>query len=54
MPTLRIDPPSEKQILFLTADTMHVGFGGARGGGKSGAGAQNQDENGIFFENTLG
>ena len=35
MPTLRIDPPSDKQILFLTADTMHVGFGGARGGGKS-------------------
>ena len=35
MPTLRIDPPSEKQKLFLTADTMHIGFGGARGGGKS-------------------
>lgn len=35
MPTLRIDPPSDKQKLFLTADTMHVGFGGARGGGKS-------------------
>ena len=35
MPTLRIDPPSEKQKLFLTANTMHIGFGGARGGGKS-------------------
>ena len=35
MPTLRIEPPSDKQKLFLTADTMHVGFGGARGGGKS-------------------
>ena len=27
--------PSEKQILFLEAKTKHVGFGGARGGGKS-------------------
>lgn len=35
MPTLRIDPPSDKQKLFLTAATMHIGFGGARGGGKS-------------------
>ena len=35
MPTLRIDPPSEKQKMFLTAETMHIGFGGARGGGKS-------------------
>ena len=35
MPTLRIDPPSDKQKLFLTASTMHIGFGGARGGGKS-------------------
>ena len=35
MPTLRIDSPSDKQKLFLTADTMHIGFGGARGGGKS-------------------
>ena len=35
MPTLRIDPPSDKQKLFLTAKTKHVGFGGARGGGKS-------------------
>lgn len=35
MPTLRIDAPSDKQKLFLTADTMHIGFGGARGGGKS-------------------
>lgn len=33
--TLEIDPPSEKQILFLKAKTKHVGFGGARGGGKS-------------------
>ena len=35
MPTLRIDPPSDKQKQFLTAATMHIGFGGARGGGKS-------------------
>ena len=35
MPTLRIDPPSDKQKMFLTAATMHIGFGGARGGGKS-------------------
>ena len=35
MPTLRIDPPSDKQKQFLTADTHHIGFGGARGGGKS-------------------
>ena len=32
---LRISEPSEKQKLFLTAKTKHVGFGGARGGGKS-------------------
>ena len=35
MPTLTISPPSAKQELFLKADTKHVGFGGARGGGKS-------------------
>ena len=35
MATLRIDPPNEKQEQFLTAETKHVGFGGARGGGKS-------------------
>jgi PBSX family phage terminase large subunit len=27
--------PSEKQKLFLKADTKHIAFGGARGGGKS-------------------
>ena len=32
---LRIEEPSEKQKLFLLARTKHVGFGGARGGGKS-------------------
>lgn len=32
---LRIEPPSEKQKLFLKAKTKHVAFGGARGGGKS-------------------
>ena len=32
---LQIPPPSEKQKQFLTAKTKHVGFGGARGGGKS-------------------
>lgn len=35
MPTLTISPPSEKQKLFLKANTKHIGFGGARGGGKS-------------------
>jgi phage terminase large subunit len=35
MKTLTISPPSEKQKLFLTARTKHIGFGGARGGGKS-------------------
>lgn len=32
---LRISEPSEKQKLFLKAKTKHIGFGGARGGGKS-------------------
>lgn len=32
---LKLDPPSEKQTQFLRADTKHIGFGGARGGGKS-------------------
>ena len=35
MTTLRIPPPSDKQKLFLKARTKHIGFGGARGGGKS-------------------
>jgi len=35
MTTLRIDPPNEKQRQMLAARTKHVGFGGARGGGKS-------------------
>lgn len=35
MKTLTIQPPSEKQKLFLTAKTKHIAFGGARGGGKS-------------------
>lgn len=35
MSELRISPPSDKQKLFLTADTKHIAFGGARGGGKS-------------------
>ena len=33
--TLKIDPPNEKQRQMLTARTKHIGFGGARGGGKS-------------------
>ena len=33
--SLKIPPPSEKQKQFLTAKTKHIGFGGARGGGKS-------------------
>ena len=35
MPTLAISPPSDKQKLFLKAATKHIGYGGARGGGKS-------------------
>ena len=35
MTTLTILPPSAKQKQFLTAKTKHIGFGGARGGGKS-------------------
>lgn len=35
MKELRIQPPNEKQKRFLTARTKHIGFGGARGGGKS-------------------
>lgn len=35
MKKLVIDPPSDKQKLFLRAATKHVMFGGARGGGKS-------------------
>lgn len=35
MKALVISPPSEKQKLFLKAVTKHIGFGGARGGGKS-------------------
>lgn len=32
---IEISPPSPKQQQFLLADTKYVGFGGARGGGKS-------------------
>lgn len=32
---ISIQPPSEKQTRFLLARTKHIGFGGARGGGKS-------------------
>ncbi|MBQ8399560.1 MAG: phage terminase large subunit [Clostridia bacterium] len=35
MKELRISAPSDKQKLFLTANTKHIAFGGARGGGKS-------------------
>lgn len=35
MSTLTILPPSEKQKQFLIAKSKHIGFGGARGGGKS-------------------
>lgn len=35
MKTLKISEPNEKQKLALMADTKHVGYGGARGGGKS-------------------
>lgn len=32
---LRINAPNPKQVEFLTAQKRHVGYGGARGGGKS-------------------
>ena len=32
---LAISEPSEKQKMFLRARAKHVGYGGARGGGKS-------------------
>lgn len=32
---MKLPKPSDKQKLFLLAHTKHVGFGGARGGGKS-------------------
>ena len=35
MKKLTISPPNEKQKLALLADTKHIGYGGARGGGKS-------------------
>lgn len=35
MKTLRIDSPNEKQKLALKARAKHIGYGGARGGGKS-------------------
>lgn len=35
MRTLVIDPPNEKQKIALKAKAKHIGYGGARGGGKS-------------------
>ena len=35
MTEMRIDTPNAKQRLFLQARAKHIGFGGARGGGKS-------------------
>ena len=35
MTEMRIESPSAKQKQFLLARTKHIGFGGARGGGKS-------------------
>ena len=32
---LALEAPSPKQVQFYKASTKHVGFGGARGGGKS-------------------
>jgi len=32
---LTLSPPTEKQALFLSARAKHIGYGGARGGGKS-------------------
>ena len=33
--TLILEEPNERQKLFLAAHTKHIGYGGARGGGKS-------------------
>lgn len=35
MATILLPAPSPKQRQFMTASTKHIGFGGARGGGKS-------------------
>ena len=35
MKQLRIDPPNDKQKIALKARAKHIGYGGARGGGKS-------------------
>ncbi len=35
MRVLTLDAPSEKQKQFMSARAKHIGFGGARGGGKS-------------------
>ena len=35
MAELRFGQPNDRQMQFLTADNKYVGFGGARGGGKS-------------------
>lgn len=35
MAELRIPEPSEKQCLFMTDRHKYIGYGGARGGGKS-------------------
>lgn len=35
MPTLKIGQPNPRQELFLESDKKFIGFGGARGGGKS-------------------
>ena len=35
MPELTLPMPSPRQKQFLLANTRHIGFGGARGGGKS-------------------
>lgn len=35
MAQLLLEQPNEKQALFLADRHKHVGFGGARGGGKS-------------------
>ena len=35
MITLKIDRPNPKQDIFLRDRHKHVGYGGARGGGKS-------------------
>ena len=50
---LHIAEPNERQKLFLKANTKHVGFGGARGGGKSWAVRTNGESGFLFVNNQI-